>query len=31
MGFPLFAFMGYSIAGLIGLVWVIAIIRSGRL
>ncbi len=31
MGFPLFAFMGYSIAGLIGLIWVIAIIRSGRL
>jgi len=31
LGFPLFAFMGYSIAGLIGLVWLIAIIRSGRL
>ena len=31
MGFPLFAFMGYSIAGFIGLWWVIAIIRSGRL
>jgi len=31
MGFPLFAFMGYSIAGFIGLVWVIAIFRSGRL
>jgi ubiquinone biosynthesis protein len=31
MGFPLFAFLGYSIAGLIGLIWVIAIFRSGRL
>lgn len=31
LGFPLFAFMGYSIAGLVGLVWLIAIIRSGRL
>ena len=31
LGFPLFAFMGYSIAGLIGLIWLIAIIRSGRL
>lgn len=31
MGFPLFAFMGYSIAGVISLVWLIAIIRSGRL
>lgn len=31
IGFPVFAFMGYSIAGLIGLWWVIAIIRSGRL
>ncbi len=31
MGFPIFAFMGYTIAALIGLVWVIAIIRSGRL
>jgi ubiquinone biosynthesis protein len=30
-GFPLFAFMGYSIAGVISLVWLIAIIRSGRL
>lgn len=29
--FPLFAFMGYTIAGFIGLWWVIAIIRSGRL
>jgi ubiquinone biosynthesis protein len=31
MGFPLFAFLGYSIAGFIGLYWVIAILRSGRL
>lgn len=31
MGFPLMAFMGYSIAGLIGLWLVIAILRSGRL
>ena len=31
MGFPLFAFMGYSIAGMIGFLWLIAIIRSGRL
>jgi ubiquinone biosynthesis protein len=31
MGFPLFAFMGYSIAGIIGFLWLIAIIRSGRL
>jgi ubiquinone biosynthesis protein len=30
-GLPIFAFMGYSIAGLVGLVWLIAIIRSGRL
>lgn len=29
--FPLFAFMGYTTAGFIGLWWVIAIIRSGRL
>ena len=29
--FPVFAFLGYTIAGLVGLVWVIAIIRSGRL
>ncbi|GLI40133.1 phosphotransferase [Geobacter hydrogenophilus] len=29
--FPIFAFMGYTIAGFIGLWWVIAIIRSGRL
>jgi ubiquinone biosynthesis protein len=31
MDFPLFAFMGYTIAGLIGFLWLIAIIRSGRL
>lgn len=31
LGFPVFAFMGYTIAALIGLVWLIAIIRSGRL
>lgn len=30
-GFPLFAFVGYSIAGLVGIVWLIAIMRSGRL
>ncbi len=30
-GFPVFAFLGYSIAGMIGLWWVIAILRSGRL
>jgi ubiquinone biosynthesis protein len=30
-GFPIFAFLGYTIAGLIGFWWVIAIIRSGRL
>jgi ubiquinone biosynthesis protein len=30
-GFPMFAFLGYTIAGLIGIWWVIAIIRSGRL
>ncbi|ABB31002.1 ABC-1 domain protein [Geobacter metallireducens RCH3] len=29
--FPIFAFMGYTIAGFIGLWWVFAIIRSGRL
>ena len=29
--FPAFAFLGYTTAGLIGLWWVIAIIRSGRL
>ena len=31
LGLPLFALLGYSIAGLISLVWLIAIIRSGRL
>jgi len=31
MGFPVFAFLGYTIAALIGFVWVVAIIRSGRL
>ncbi len=31
LGFPVFAFLGYTIAGVIGLVWVFAIIRSGRL
>jgi ubiquinone biosynthesis protein len=31
LGFPIFAFLGYTIAGIIGLWWVIAIIRSGRL
>lgn len=31
LGFPIFAFLGYTIAGLIGLWWVIAILRSGRL
>jgi len=30
-GFPVFAFLGYMIAGMIGLWWVIAILRSGRL
>ena len=30
-GYPTFAFLGYTIAGFIGLVWLIAIIRSGRL
>lgn len=30
-GFPIFAFVGYSIAGLVGIVWLIAIMRSGRL
>lgn len=29
--FPVFAFLGYTIAGFIGLWWVVAIIRSGRL
>lgn len=31
LGFPIFAFLGYIIAGFIGLWWVIAILRSGRL
>lgn len=31
LGFPVFAFLGYTIAGFIGLLWVIAILRSGRL
>ena len=31
LGFPVFAFLGYTIAALIGLWWVIAILRSGRL
>ena len=31
MEFPAFAFLGYTIAGMIGMWWVIAIIRSGRL
>jgi ubiquinone biosynthesis protein len=31
MDFPVFAFLGYSIAGFIGFMWLIAIIRSGRL
>lgn len=31
LGFPLFAFLGYSVAGVISLLWLIAIIRSGRL
>lgn len=30
-GFPAFAFLGYTFAGVIGLWWVIAILRSGRL
>jgi ubiquinone biosynthesis protein len=30
-GFPVFAFLGYTIAAIIGLWWVIAILRSGRL
>lgn len=29
--YPVFAFMGYTIAGVIGFWWVIAILRSGRL
>ncbi len=31
LGFSVFAFLGYTIAGFIGLWWVIAILRSGRL
>ena len=31
LGFPVFAFLGYTVAGLIGLWWVVAILRSGRL
>jgi ubiquinone biosynthesis protein len=31
MGVSFFAFLGYAIAGFIGLWWVVAIIRSGRL
>jgi ubiquinone biosynthesis protein len=31
MGFPVFAFMGYTVAGLVGLWLVYAIIRSGRM
>ncbi|MCM2358891.1 MAG: 2-polyprenylphenol 6-hydroxylase [Geobacteraceae bacterium] len=31
LGFPIFAFLGYTVAGFIGLWWVIAILRSGRL
>lgn len=30
-GFPVFAFMGYTIAAFIGFWWIIAILRSGRL
>jgi ubiquinone biosynthesis protein len=30
-GFPVFAFLGYTIAAFIGLWWVVAILRSGRL
>jgi ubiquinone biosynthesis protein len=30
-GLPLFALTGYTIAGIVGLVWLIGIIRSGRL
>ena len=29
--FPMIAFIGYIVAGIIGLWWVIAILRSGRL
>ena len=31
LGFPVFAFLGYTVAGVIGLLWVVAILRSGRL
>jgi ubiquinone biosynthesis protein len=31
MGFPMFAFMGYTVAGIVGLWLVYAIIRSGRM
>jgi ubiquinone biosynthesis protein len=31
LGFPIFAFLGYTIAAVIGFWWIIAIIRSGRL
>ncbi|SNB46332.1 2-polyprenylphenol 6-hydroxylase [Geobacter sp. DSM 9736] len=31
LGFPVFALFGYTVAGLIGLWWVVAILRSGRL
>jgi ubiquinone biosynthesis protein len=31
LGFPIFAILGYCIAGVISLVWLIGIIRSGRL
>lgn len=31
LGFPVFAFLGYTIAGFIGLIWLVAILRSGRL
>jgi ubiquinone biosynthesis protein len=31
LGFPVFAFMGYTVAGLVGLWLVYAIIRSGRM
>ncbi|HBA88438.1 MAG TPA: ubiquinone biosynthesis protein UbiB [Geobacter sp.] len=30
-GFPIFAFFGYSCAGLVGIWWMVAILRSGRL
>ena len=31
LGLPLFALLGYGIAAVISLVWLIGIIRSGRL